>query len=197
MSKVCIDSNTFFIFGFVAFVFVYYVTQIKPQKCTKCSPCEPCLDCPKCPKPRDCNKSRECPPCPIVQEIPSIDKARIYDPTLEPERSYIPNMSRSSYTGPGLPINIKTRGNYNRSQKVGTVFQEGRGHLALYEKPSDYHSDRYEYYVIDNTRNRNKIPVGDKKNNQLNTGDHIHVPGFGKFNVNKYDIDEPRYIPYV
>lgn len=208
MPKVCLDRNIFLTFGILGFALVIYLSQARIsgecptcKRCPKCSPCEKCPECPKCP-PAQCPPCPKCPPTVIAPPPPSIDKQRIYDPTIEPERSYIPGDPRApgygGYGGAGIPINIKTRGEFTRFQKVGTVFKDNE-HLALFEKPSDYRRDRYEYYVIDNTRSRNKIKIGDRQDiYELDSGDTVTVPGFsGDFTVQKYDIDEPRYIPYV
>jgi hypothetical protein len=81
-------------------------------------------------------------------------------------------------------------------QQVGYGHLDGKpDHMFRLMGRETYHN-RYEYYVI-HPQNDIKMPIKVKNDWQLNTGDHIVIPGFGKCLVHIYDYDQPAYVPYV
>lgn len=58
-------------------------------------------------------------------------------------------------------------------------------------------SDRWEYYVIDETRNRLKIPFTTTNYKELFDGDTVDIQSLGNFTVKIYEIETVRYDPNV
>lgn len=60
-------------------------------------------------------------------------------------------------------------------------------------------SDRFQYYSLDNSRNRMKIPFKTKNDNELYDGDSVSIPELGEdFVFKKYeDTDGNRYSPNI
>lgn len=57
-------------------------------------------------------------------------------------------------------------------------------------------SDKWEYYTMDETRNRIKIVIKTKGDNELNDGDTLLVPELnGQFTVKLYEYSNVRYNP--
>lgn len=123
----------------------------------------------------------------LVTDMKNITEKRLEDALLPPERT---QPSR-------IPINIRTQGALPDYQQVGFIYQESSGiRLPLFGRPEYYGSDKWEYYVKDDSRNMVKIPLDNTK--ELYTGDIITVSGFqGDFVGEIYELDQPRYIPYI
>lgn len=136
---------------------------------------------------------------------------RIVNPILPPERSYV-----NTY---GIPINIPSRGPQQSYQQVGILYKEnienpdklpGNNNesniLPLFGRPTYAGSNRWNYYTSSDKFQTVKLPInidGRKCTdelgcNELMNGDIITIPSYnGKFKVEIYDFDRPRYIPYV
>lgn len=109
---------------------------------------------------------------------------KIYNPLVSPERIY-----------PGGRFNINSYSNY---QLIGFVYND-IDRYPLYGRPKYAgKTDKYEYYIIDESRNRLKIPFKSKNDNELYSTDQIDIPGIGSaFNVTIYEYDNLRYDPTV
>jgi hypothetical protein len=114
----------------------------------------------------------------------SVNLNRIYNPLLPPERTY-------------------PQGRFNRLasrdfQQIGFIYN-GEERYPLYGRPKySGRSDRYEYYIIDETRNRVKIPYKSKNDNELYDGDKICIDTLNNdYDVKIYDYDQYRYDPDV
>jgi len=107
---------------------------------------------------------------------------RIYNPLVGPERIY-----------PGGRLN--TRG-YTEYQQIGFVYKDEQRY-PLYGRPKyPGRTTKYEYYIIDETRNRLKIPFKSRNDEELYDGDSIFIDVLGDtFNIKIYDYDNIRYIP--
>jgi hypothetical protein len=136
---------------------------------------------------------------------------RIVNPILPPERSYV-----NTY---GIPINIPSRGPQQSYQQVGILYKEnienqdklpGNNNesniLPLFGRPTYSGSNRWNYYTSSDKFQTVKLPInidGRKCTdelgcNELMNGDMITIPSYnGKFKVEIYDFDRPRYIPFV
>ena len=136
---------------------------------------------------------------------------RIINPLLPPERSYV-----NTY---GIPINIPSRGPQQTYQQVGVLYkdnientdkQPGNNNesniLPLYGRPSYSGSNRWNYYTSSDKFNAIKLPIsidGRKCTDttgcaELMNNDLISLPSYnGKFKVDIYNIEQPRYIPNV
>ena len=141
------------------------------------------------------------------------DKAaeRIINPLLPPERSYT-----NTY---GTPINIPSRGPLQSFQQIGILYKEnivntdqmpGNNNesniLPLFGRPTFSGSKRWNYYTSSDKFQNFKRPItrdGRKCSDDLGcdemmNGEMITIPSYnGKFKVEIYDFDRPRYIPFV
>ena len=134
------------------------------------------------------------------------ERRRTYDPLLGPERSFPYSLNRL-----GIPINIKTRGDIPNYQQVGALYQENsddnsRKVFPLYGKPTYPGSRRWLYYTGNDNFSAVKLPIDNKGRScqddqgceEINDGDLIDVIGYNnKFKVNIYNLDKPRYIPFI
>jgi hypothetical protein len=136
---------------------------------------------------------------------------RIVNPILPPERSYV-----NTY---GVPINIPSRGPQQSYQQVGILYKEnienpdklpGNNNesniLPLFGRPTYAGSNRWNYYTSSDKFQTVKLPISidgrkctdDLGCNELMNGDMITIPSYnGKFKVEIYDFDRPRYIPFA
>lgn len=132
------------------------------------------------------------------------DHERVVNPLLPPERSYPYRLNRF-----GVPVNIPTRGYSSHYQQVGSLTENGENGkiLPLYGKPYYPGSRQWYYYTGTDAFSPVKLPVVNKNKScqsehgcdEIFDGDNITVTGYnGKtFTVNLYEIDKPRYIPYI
>lgn len=107
---------------------------------------------------------------------------KIYNPLVNPERLY-----------PGGRLNSPAVDNF---QMIGFVHQNNERYplFGRYKFPGK--SDKWEYYLIDESRNRLKIPFKSKNDNEIYDGDTIDIPSVGNgFTVKIYDYDQFRYNP--
>lgn len=109
---------------------------------------------------------------------------RIYNPLAPPERTY-----------PTGRLNIPGTQDF---QQIGFIYN-GNERYPLYGRPKyPGKTDKYEYYIIDETRNRLKIPYKSKNDNELYDGDKIQVDVLNNvYDVKIYDYDQFRYNPEV
>ena len=136
---------------------------------------------------------------------------RVVNPLLPPERSY-----ENTY---GVPINIPSRGPLQAYQQIGMLYKEniekpgmipGNNNetniLPLFGRPTYPGSNRWNYYTSSDKFQSVKLPINidgrkctdDMGCNELRDGDMISIPSYnGRFRVELYDFDKPRYIPYV
>jgi len=136
---------------------------------------------------------------------------RVINPLLPPERSY-----SNTY---GIPINIPSRGPLQSFQQIGILYKEnivdtdklpGNNNdsniLPLFGRPTFNGSRRWNYYTSSDKFQNFKIPItrngrkcsDDTGCDEIMNGDMIDIPSYnGKFRVEIYDYDSPRYIPYV
>lgn len=99
------------------------------------------------------------------------------------------------YPGPGLDQRGRRNSEY---QQVGYVYSDTIKY-PLFGRPKYYdRSDKMEYYIIDDSRNRIKIPFETINNNELTSSDTVSVPSVdGSLNVKIYDLHHIRYNPYI
>jgi hypothetical protein len=136
---------------------------------------------------------------------------RIINPLLPPERSY-----ENTY---GLPVNIPSRGFSGGFQQVGYLYKKDVANpdvpvgqdpnsviIPLYGRPLWPGANKWNYYLNSDKFQAVKMPFqvqgrqsdDDHGVNELNNGDSIDLPAYnGKFEVNIYNYDKPRYIPFV
>jgi len=125
---------------------------------------------------------------------------------------YEPKQSTLNYvdTGRGLPINVRTRGNYlGNFEQIGFLTRTENLKkdkiLPLYGRPSDTSRGKWEYHTIQNFTNI-KLPIRKKSRSctgeygcdELIDGDTVYVEGLNStFKVTIYDRNTNRYIPYL
>lgn len=136
---------------------------------------------------------------------------RIINPILPPERSY-----QNTY---GIPINIPSRGPNLTYQQTGILYKENIENpdqqsgnntdsniLPLFGRPTFNGSNKWNYYTSSDKFQNVKLPItiagrkcdSDLGCDELRDGDMISVPSYnGRFRVEIYRYDQPRYIPYV
>ena len=167
------------------------------------------------------------PPNPVIRDVvsyaqnPNIvsigryeaqkNMERIINPLLPPERSYT-----NTY---GIPINIPSRGPFQAYQQVGILSKEeiadperipgnntDTSVLPLFGRPTYSGSNRWNYYTTSDKFQAVKLPINiDKRKctddlgcDELRDGDMVTIPSYnGRFRVEIYDFDKPRYIPFV
>lgn len=107
---------------------------------------------------------------------------KIYNPLISPNRFY-----------PGGRLGQSKFDDY---QMIGYIYNNIERYplFGRYKYPGK--SDKWEYYIIDETRNRLKIPFKSKNDNELYDGDNINIDTLsGIYTVKIYDFEEFRYIP--
>lgn len=121
---------------------------------------------------------------PVNKANVNIALNRLYNPLSPPERSY-----------PSGRLNTPGTSDY---QQIGIVYNNNE-RLPLFGRPKyPGRSEKYEYYVIDETRNRLKIPFKSKNDNELYDGDTIHLDILNNdYNVKIYEYDQFRYDPDI
>lgn len=104
---------------------------------------------------------------------------KIYNPLVSPERIYTGrNISLSEY------------------QMIGFIYTGNERYplYGRYKYPG--RTDKYEYYIIDETRNKLKIPFKSKNDNELFDGDSVFIPELGtSYTVKIYEFETMRYNP--
>lgn len=114
----------------------------------------------------------------------SIFQDRLTNKLLEPEKTYI-------------PINVRTRGGELPYQQYGFVFQNDI-RIPLFGRQQYSGSNKYDYYVQDESRNFIKIPLTVSGDRELYDGDTVKIDSYdGDFIVKIYENDTPRYIPHL
>jgi hypothetical protein len=106
-----------------------------------------------------------------------------------------------------MPINIETRGVTPDIQQVGILRSKNNDSvLALFGRPTYRGSSKWTYYTATDKFHSIKLPV--EKNNrdctasngcdELYEDDDVKVLGQnGVFQASIYQLDAPRYIPFV
>lgn len=108
---------------------------------------------------------------------------RIYNPLVPPERTYVGRLVK-----PQL----------DQFQPVGFVYNS-TDRYPLFARPKyPGKTDKYEYYVIDETRNRLKIPFRSRNDNELFDNDTIFIDVLNsEFTVKIYEYEGFRYNPLI
>lgn len=100
-------------------------------------------------------------------------------------------------------INIPTRGYPDNYQLMGVLLRENtETAFNLFGRQTYPGSNQYEYYAQGTMHNNNvKLPINSKGGRELYDGDEVRIPGTdgdkGLFKVKLYQLDNPRYNPFV
>jgi len=128
------------------------------------------------------------------------------DPRLQPPlRQLSVDMNK-----PGIPINIKTRGEPTGYQQVGVLMDMSGGDanklLPLYGQETYPGSNQWNYYTASD--GFQSVKLGVIQNNkdcqdhngcsEIYDGTSINVNGYSSdFKANVYKLQAPRYIPHI
>jgi hypothetical protein len=105
---------------------------------------------------------------------------KIYNPLVAPERIY-----------PGGRLNTKS---YEDYQLIGYIYKDSERYPLYGRYKYRGRSEKWEYYLIDESRNRLKIPFKSRNDNELYDGDSITIPELGNtYNVKIYEYENFRY----
>lgn len=123
------------------------------------------------------------PPPQMHRQSPQMHRPpQMYHPSLQTQFAQRPPVM------PAYPYDDIRYGDY---QLVGYVFPHRHPDQMFRLMGRRYDSYKYEYYVI-HPYTDIRIPIKVKNDWELNTGDHVDIPGFkGHYVVNIYDIDRP------
>lgn len=83
-------------------------------------------------------------------------------------------------------------------QQLGFVFLDNERYPLFGRNKYPNKSDKKEYYILDESKNRLKIPFATPSNNELYDGDKVFINLLNReFNVKIYDNEEIRYNPNI
>lgn len=101
-------------------------------------------------------------------------------------------------------LNIPTRGYPDKYQMLGILSRTSDEKiLHLYGRQKYPGANTWEYYVVgkDASGLENKIPIKTQNDKEIYDNDSINIPQLdsskGSFSFTQYDLDAPRYNPYV
>ena len=109
----------------------------------------------------------------------------------------------------GVPINIPTQSVNASYRQVGILTRlngDGENILPLMGKPLFTNRDKWNYYTMTDKNNMIKLPITHKGRSCTNeygcdsmyNGDTVYVEGYkDAFKVTIYEMETPRYIPYL
>lgn len=146
----------------------------------------------------------------VTTAVPNVT-TNIYQATHYEDHMTRPPLRRytSTYNVPvaAVPINIQTRGPTPEVQQVGVLTSADNDKiLALYGRPTYRGSSKWLYYTGTDKYQSIKLPVERSGRNctdefgcdELMEDDTVSVKGYGgSFKASIYNLDAPRYIPFV
>lgn len=110
---------------------------------------------------------------------------KIYNPLTPPENIYSNGR-----------LNQKGYDSYQQFQMIGYLSGNGEQYPVFARDKYPGRSDKQEYYTINDSRNRVKIPFKTTNWNELFSGDTINIPEIGNNLVfTKYETNNLRYDP--
>ena len=187
--EICFNRNNFYlviILGLATIVYVMHINYVSIQERTNPE---------KQDKVEVVVRTNELAP----DRIPTVfrDVQRIVHPLIPPIRrgpyqlSYHQGLRQSGF------VNTPTRGEYGSFHQMGFLSNKNNSEQTVPLIGRKLHSNQYEYYTFHHMNPNVKIPLKIRGNRELYTDDTVTVPSYtDKFTVTKYDIDQPRYIPY-
>lgn len=127
------------------------------------------------------------------------DEKAVYNDFKPPER----RLNRHNYPTESVKnlINFPTRGHPDNYQNLGIMVRKNDERiLKLFGRQKFPGSSQYEYYVVDSF-NLQKYPLKLNGMKEISDKDVISIPwldqGKGKFEVQIFDYDVPRYNPNI
>lgn len=115
-----------------------------------------------------------------VVNNPFLDK--IYNPLVAPERRY----EGTNMGSPGY-------------QMIGYIYGTDNDRYPLFGKYKyPGRTEKWEYYIMDETRNKLKIPFKSVNDNEITDGETVNIPTLGNgFTAKIYEYEQLRYNPNV
>lgn len=112
---------------------------------------------------------------------------KIYNPLAPPENIY-----------GGRTLHQPGYNSYQQFQMIGYLSGNGEQYPVFARDKYPGRSDKQEYYTINDSRNRVKIPFKTTNWNELFTGDTIDIPEIGTGLIfTKYETNNLRYDPNI
>jgi hypothetical protein len=165
-----------------------------------------------------------CPPCQSMKEtiVPKLevpvpvpefknpdivkqyDYSKLIDPLQQPTRR-IPRNEMYPWSLKRI-IDIPTRGYPDNFTQYGVLIKQGDPNkneenkvLRLFARNEYPGSTRYEYYItINSGSDQIKIPVNNKRRQELNDDDTIYIKELDDYyKVSLFKFDQPRYYPDI
>uniref|UniRef100_A0A6C0C7B6 Uncharacterized protein n=1 Tax=viral metagenome TaxID=1070528 RepID=A0A6C0C7B6_9ZZZZ len=190
-NKLICMSKTVFYFGCIILLLIIYLIIDKLTKHVK----DECV----CEYPKDIKDSKNNKNNVVVVDRPTkiINDDDIQQYRRGPEREY--NMGR------GLPINIRTRGEPNEYQNIGTLTNTTVANdiRPLYGRRVYRGSNLWNYYTVLNNHIQVKIPIERDSKNCVNEygcseimDNEVITVNNESYTVSLYPYSDFRYIPY-
>ena len=145
---------------------------------------------------------------PVSEILQRINKLRkdLYNSQIEQQKCHI-QLARATeqnnnhpppnnqFSNPLLePNRIYNNSDYN--QLIGYIFSSTKRYPLIGRHKYPGRTDRWEYYVIDESENKLRIPLTVKGDTELFSGDSINVPELAQiFTVKLYEYETYRYNP--
>lgn len=114
-----------------------------------------------------------------ADEMPDRLVSKMYNPLQSPTRMYTNTNQRS------------------RNQMIGYVHNGDQRYPLFGRHKYPGRTEKWEYYIVDESRNRLKIPFRSINDNELMTDDTVDIPTVGNFEVFIYEYDQFRYDPNI
>lgn len=113
---------------------------------------------------------------------------KIYNPLSSPEQTH-----------PSGSFYDKGYDGYMENQMLGFITNATGQYPIMGRYHSPGKTDKYDYFTINEGRNKIKIPVKTKNYNELYDGDQVTVPEFSNlpFTFKKYENEGSRYNPRI
>jgi predicted PurR-regulated permease PerM len=134
-------------------------------------------------------------------------QTKLYNSSLDTQKitTALINCQQQQKQSVSTPTNLPFRQYTNmRSEAFDTFKQLGflfndNDRFPLYGRQMyPGRSDRFEYFIIDESRNKLRIPFKSKNNEELLSGNTIYIQVLNDtFNIEIYDYDNFRYNPNV
>lgn len=123
----------------------------------------------------------------LNQNVENSFLKKIYNPLAPPENVY-----------PGGRIGMRGYDSYQQFQMIGYLSGNGQQYPVYARDKYPGRSDKQEYYTINDSRNRIKIPFKTTNWNELFSGDTVNIPEIGTgLTFTKYETNNLRYDPNI
>ena len=188
MAEICFDTRQFYMYFFIFVVFtVYFIYINKTEKYSEVNLYQQLSN-------QDLlNKISE-----LQQDIFNIKlKSQDCDRSLQAcQQNNQYTMSRNPSVFGNEPS--RQQPSYNNYTLSGYLSGEGNQYPVYSREKYSGRSDKLEYYLINESRNKIKIPFKTVNYNELQDGDKITIPEIGPDLIyTLYDIKEFRYNPSI